>query len=224
MICSAAFEWHMRAGHGGSSPRHQRGAHELAQSAAGRRSATRGRSGSAGDAHRPAHSVVRHRVSCSGAGAEPGFDDLRDLCSPRRSSARWWPVWHGLVAAHGMFGRRRREHRDWPTNWSRLLESHRRPDLDHRATVPDAASASDSSAERLPRSSGCRSASSISQRKTLRGGSLSHGSPLAVHYALRGAARWCLNMPGWQEDLQQASRMVRGAHPAVIAAIDYIHC
>ncbi len=29
-----------------------------------------------------------------------------------------------------------------------------------------------------------------------------------------------MNIPGWEEDLQRASTMARGAHPAVIAAID----
>ena len=39
------------------------------------------------------------------------------------------------------------------------------------------------------------------------------GSPLAVAFAQRAVARWCLGRPGWRDDLQQALAMARSADP-----------
>ena len=36
-------------------------------------------------------------------------------------------------------------------------------------------------------------------------GDLIIGSPLAMLIALRGAARWCLGVPGWKDDLHRPS-------------------
>ena len=55
--------------------------------------------------------------------------------------------------------------------------------------------------------------------KTLRGAVGSSDLPLASIRVPRRSPR-SLDMPGWEEDLQRASAMARGAHPAVIAAID----
>jgi adenylate cyclase len=50
-------------------------------------------------------------------------------------------------------------------------------------------------------------------------GDLIVGSPLAVLIALRGAARWCLGIPGWKDDFHQAIAMARAADPTNFAGV-----
>ena len=52
-------------------------------------------------------------------------------------------------------------------------------------------------------------------------GNLIFGSPLAVAIALRGAARWCLGIPGWKDDFAQAVAMARAADPISLAGVIY---
>jgi adenylate cyclase len=52
-------------------------------------------------------------------------------------------------------------------------------------------------------------------------GNLIIGSPLAFAIALRGAARWCLGIPGWRDDFAQAVAMARAVDPLSLAAVMY---
>jgi class 3 adenylate cyclase len=55
-------------------------------------------------------------------------------------------------------------------------------------------------------------------------GNFLFGSPLAVAFASRGIARWCLGRPGWREDVHRALATVRGADPASYAfVVSYIY-
>jgi class 3 adenylate cyclase len=45
------------------------------------------------------------------------------------------------------------------------------------------------------------------------------GSPLAVAFAQRGVARWCLGRPGWQEDLRHGLTLARSADPLSYARV-----
>ena len=45
------------------------------------------------------------------------------------------------------------------------------------------------------------------------------GSPLAVAFATRAIARYCLGRPGWQDDLRQGLAMARSADPASYATV-----
>ncbi len=45
------------------------------------------------------------------------------------------------------------------------------------------------------------------------------GSPLALAFASRAMARWCLGRPGWRDDLQQALAMARSADPMSYALV-----
>jgi len=50
-------------------------------------------------------------------------------------------------------------------------------------------------------------------------GDLIIGSPLAELIALRGAARWCLGVPGWKDDFHQAIAMARAVDPTTLAGV-----
>jgi adenylate cyclase len=50
-------------------------------------------------------------------------------------------------------------------------------------------------------------------------GNLIIGSPLAVAITFRGAARWCLGIPGWKHDFAQAVAMARAADPLSLAGV-----
>jgi len=45
------------------------------------------------------------------------------------------------------------------------------------------------------------------------------GSPLAVAFAQRAIARWCLGRPGWREDLRDGLAMARSADPMSYATV-----
>jgi class 3 adenylate cyclase len=50
-------------------------------------------------------------------------------------------------------------------------------------------------------------------------GNFIFGSPLALAFAERGVARWCLGRPGWRDDLRQGLAMARDADPASYAIV-----
>ena len=45
------------------------------------------------------------------------------------------------------------------------------------------------------------------------------GSPLAIAFTTRAAARYCLGRPGWQDDLRHGLAMARSADPLSYAAV-----
>jgi class 3 adenylate cyclase len=45
------------------------------------------------------------------------------------------------------------------------------------------------------------------------------GSPLALAFAQRAEARWCLGRPGWREDMRHGLAMARGADPLSYATV-----
>lgn len=56
-------------------------------------------------------------------------------------------------------------------------------------------------------------------------GNLIVESPVMVVYALRGAARWCLGLPGWKDDLHASETLSHQADPATranVAAYTYL--
>ena len=50
-------------------------------------------------------------------------------------------------------------------------------------------------------------------------GNLIFGSPLAIVITFRGAARWCLGIPGWKDDFAHASTMARAADAMSLGAV-----
>ncbi len=50
-------------------------------------------------------------------------------------------------------------------------------------------------------------------------GNLVFGSPLALAFAQRAEARWCLGRPGWRDDMRQGLAMAGGADPLSYATV-----
>jgi len=50
-------------------------------------------------------------------------------------------------------------------------------------------------------------------------GNFIFGSPLALAFAQRAEARWCLGLPGWRDDLRHGLAMARGADPLSYATV-----
>jgi len=50
-------------------------------------------------------------------------------------------------------------------------------------------------------------------------GNFVFGSPLALAFAQRAEARWCLGRPGWRDDMQHGLAMARGADPLSYATV-----
>ena len=50
-------------------------------------------------------------------------------------------------------------------------------------------------------------------------GNFIFGSPLALAFAQRAEARWCLGHPGWRDDMRHALAMARGADPLSYATV-----
>jgi adenylate cyclase len=50
-------------------------------------------------------------------------------------------------------------------------------------------------------------------------GNLILGSPLALAIAWRGAARWCLGIPGWKHDFAEALAMARAVDPVSLTLV-----
>ena len=212
-----AYEWHMRAGNWGlfrditAARTSWLRAREVADQLPG------------DDPDRMALRIAPRTLLCGtsyrgvNTKAEADFDDFRKLCSAAGDERSLVAGMAGLVTAHSMFGRREEASR-LATELVQRLES-----LDDSTyTIGLSFGAAGIRLERGEIAEVIR----LSQRvidlaeEDPSRGSLLFGSPLAVQYAFRGAARACMNIPGWEEDLQRAATMARGAHPAVIAAID----
>jgi class 3 adenylate cyclase len=56
-------------------------------------------------------------------------------------------------------------------------------------------------------------------------GNFIFGSPLALAFAARGIARYCLGRPGWRDDLRHGLAMARSADPAsYVTVVAYVYC
>ncbi len=214
----AAFGWHMRAGIWSTSR----------DIAAAQTSWRRARQVADrlpdDDPDRPAMRIApRTLLSGSawrvgGSGADTGFDELRDLCTAagdRRSLAIGMT---GHVVAQFMNAHRREASR-LATEHTALLESIGDPTL----TVGLSFAALAAKHETGEMADVLR----LAQRAIdLAGGdpttgNLVIGSPLAWAIAFRGAARWCLGIPGWRDDFAQAVAMARGPDPISLAGVMY---
>jgi adenylate cyclase len=142
-----------------------------------------------------------------GMSSDPGFNELSELCSAtgdRRSLAIGMT---GLVIAKNM-NAHYREAADLGTKLIRLLDDIGDPTLVVALSFA-AMVAKNETAEMVE-------VLRLSQRVVdladgdLAKGNLIVGSPLASAIAARGHARWCLGMPGWREDFQQAIGLSRG--------------
>jgi len=147
--------------------------------------------------------------------AQAGFDELRALCAAAGDRRSLAISMAGMVTAHGMNGDRR-EATQLATELIRLLESIDDPNL----TVGMSFAAMGNRYERGEVAEVLRLAQRVidlSDGDPTKGNIL-FGSPVAIAIAFRGSARCCMNIPGWQEDLETANAMARAFEPAVLAA------
>ena len=66
---------------------------------------------------------------------------------------------------------------------------------------------------------GWLSASSTSPRMTRPEGNVILGSPLTFAIMLRGVARWCFGIAGWQDDLDRGAEMARASYPTMLSGM-----
>ena len=153
-----------------------------------------------------------------GSGADTGFDELRDLCTAAGDQRSLAIGMTGQVLAQWGNAHRREASR-LATEHIALLESIGDPTL----TIGLSFAALTAKFETGEMADVLRLAQRVID---LAGGDpttgdLIIGSPLAFAIVLRGAARWCLGIPGWKDDFAQAVAMARVADPVSLAAVMY---
>jgi len=145
-----------------------------------------------------------------GSIADTGFDELHELCTTAVDKRSLAIGMAGLVMAFAVHNRVREASR-LASEHVLLLESIGDPTL----TVALSFAATASKHETGEMAEVLR----LSQRVIdLAGddptmGNVFIGSPLALAIAWRGAARWCLGLPGWQDDLAHGVAMARATDP-----------
>jgi len=153
-----------------------------------------------------------------GSGADTGFDELRDLCTAAGDKVSLAIGMTGQVMAQ-FTNAHRREASRLATEHTALLEAIG----DSTLTVGLSFAALAAKFETGEMADVLRLAQRVidvadGDPTT---GNLIVGSPLAFALALRGAARWCLRIPGWKDDFAQGVAMARAADPISLAGVIY---
>lgn len=215
----AAFEWHMRAGEWSN----------IRDNTAAAKSWTRAQHVADrmpdGDPDRTAYRIAPRTLLCAtgfrvrGSGLAAGFDELRDLClaaDDQRSLAiaMTGPVMDLFFNSH------RREASARATEQVELLESIGDPTLTlgliFAATAVKHEVGEINEVLRLS-----QRAIDLAGGDVTKGIKLATSSPLTLAIAFRGFARWCLGVPGWQEDCERAATMARTTEPITRGAVMY---
>jgi adenylate cyclase len=219
----ATFVWHMRAGTWSTN-------RDIAAAATSWRRARRVADALPDDDPDRAAMRIAPRTLLSGTawrvgggGADTGFDELRELCAAAGDQRSLAIGMTGQVMAHRMNARHREASR-LATEHTALLESIGDPTL----TVALSFAAFAAKHETGEMADVLRLAQHVIDLAdgdpTM--GDLIVGSPLAVATAFRGAARWCLGIPGWKDDFQQAVAMARTVDPTTLSGVmwyTYVH-
>jgi adenylate cyclase len=206
----AAFGWHMRAGTW-STNRDIAAAHlswRRARQVADRLPDD--------DPDRTAMRIAPRTLLCAsawrvgGSGADTGFEELRELCTAAGDQVSLAIGMVGQVGAK-LLNAHRREASRLASEQTALLESIGDPAL----TIGLSFAALGTKYENGEMAEVLR----LAERAIdLAGGDPSTGdlilgSPLALAIAWRGAARWCLGIPGWKHDFAEALAMARAIDP-----------
>jgi adenylate cyclase len=200
----AAFDWHMRAGTWSTN-------RDIAAAQTSWRRARRVADAlpdvdpdraSMGIAPRTLLAGSAWRVG--GSGADTGFDELRDLCTAAGDQVSLAIGMTGQVMAQ-FLNAHRREASHLATEHTALLESIGDPTL----TIGLSFAALVAKHETAEMAEVLRLAQHVIDLADgdPTAGNLFIGSPLAVAMVFRGAARWCLGIPGWRDDFAQAAAM-----------------
>jgi adenylate cyclase len=214
----AAFGWHMRAGTWSTNR------DIAAAQASWRRARQVGDRLPVDDPDRTAMRIApRTLLSGSawrvgGSGADPGFDELRELCTAAGDQVSLAVGMTGQVVAQ-FANAHRREASRLATEHTRLLESIG----DLTLTVALSFAALVAKHETGEMAEVLRLAQHVIDLADgdPTAGNLIFGSPLAIAIALRAAARWCLGIPGWRDDFAQAVTMARAVDPTSLAGVIY---
>jgi adenylate cyclase len=151
-----------------------------------------------------------------GSGADTGFDELRDLCTAagdRRSLAIGMT---GQVTESFLKAHRRESSRRAPEHVE-LVESIGDPTLTV-ALLPMAMVAMYDTGEMAEVLRWAQRVIDLAGGDPTTG-DLILGSPLTFAIAMRGTARWCLGIAGWNDDLHQAVAMARVVDPITRAGV-----
>jgi len=153
-----------------------------------------------------------------GSGADTGFDELRDLCTAAGDKVSLATGMTGQVMAQ-FTNAHRREASRLATEHTALLESIG----DSTLTVGLSFAALAAKFETGEMADVLRLAQRVIDvaNGDPTKGNLLIGSPLVFALALRGAARWCLGIPGWKDDFAQDVAMARAADPISLAGAVY---
>jgi adenylate cyclase len=202
----AAFDWHMRAGAWAQyrDIRAARLSWERARQVADRLPADNPDRISLRIVPRTLLCGSTHRVS--GAIAETGFDELSDLCTAASDKLSLAIGMAGLLTAL-LFHNRFRESSSVSSDCTELVESIGDPLLSVALLVAP----SNGKWQAGEVAEGLRLAQRVidlAEGDPTKGDFLV-GSPLAMALAFRGSNRYCLGLPGWKEDFNQAIATAR---------------
>ncbi len=205
----AAFGWHMRAGAWAQARdiRAARISWERARMVADRLPTDD--PGRASMRIAPRTLLCMNTVRVAGALADTGFDELRELCSSAGDTVSLTIGMTGQMTAL-VFHNRYREAARLASECSRLLESIADPALTLILFVSNAMWQSGQAAESLRLA---ERVIDLAEGDPTTGSLGPIGSPLAMAILMRGCCRYCLGLPGWREDLDQAIAMARNVDP-----------
>ena len=151
-----------------------------------------------------------------GSGADTGFDELRELCSAAGDKRSLAIGMVGLVMEQYL-NRRCLEASRLASEHTALLESIGDPSL----TVALSCGALTAKFQTGEDTEVLRLAQRVIDLADgdPAHGNLIFGSPLALALAFRGTARWCLGIPGWRGDFDQAVAIARKVDATTVSAV-----
>jgi class 3 adenylate cyclase len=157
---------------------------------------------------------IAFRVHVNVAGAR--FDELRQLCIAAGDTASLAIAMAGLVADHAL-NDRMREASQLASEAMALADSLGDPTLTVGLSVP-AIYAKIQTAEWHEVLAWSQRVIDLADGAPSKGNFII-GSPLAVAFASRAIARWCLGRRGWRDDLRHGLAMARSADPMSYATV-----
>ena len=164
------------------------------------------------DPERTSMRIAPRTLLCSstfrigGAVTDTGFDELRDLCTAAGDKVSLAIGMAGLLttlAFHNKF----HESSSVSSDCTRLLESIGDPMLILGLSIAPS-NVKFQAGEAIEGLRLAQRVIDLAEGDPTKG-DLVIGSPLAMAIALRGSSRYCLGLPGWKEDLNQAVAMAR---------------
>jgi adenylate cyclase len=204
-----AFGWHMRAGAWAQSRdiRSARISWERARTVADRLPTDD--PGRASMRIAPRTLLCINTVRVAGSIADTGFDELRDLCNAAGDTLSL-AIGMGSLSSTLIFHNRYREAARVASDCIRLFESIADPPLTLILSPSQAMWMAGRPAEGLRLA---QRVIDLAEGDPTKGSLGPIGSPLAAAIMLRGSCRYCLGLPGWREDLDQAIAMFRSVDP-----------